>query len=53
MNIVEAKLGEAFIIAKIKSSTCKFDTSTDALIELKQAGVSNDIIKAMVQAGSK
>lgn len=53
IRMVEAQLPDSVIIAKAQGSTCQFDTSTDALIELKQAGVSNDIIKAMVHAGSK
>jgi hypothetical protein len=49
--MVQAKLGDAVIVAKIKSSPCKFDTSTDALIKLKQAGVSDAVLQAMAEAG--
>ena len=43
-------LGPDVIIAKIKSSTCDFDTSTAALEELRAAKVPNEVILAMVQA---
>jgi hypothetical protein len=48
-----AKVGidDATIIAKIGSSKCQFDTSTDALIQLKQSGVSPAVLKAVVAAG--
>ena len=39
MKMVQAKLADAIIVAKVRSSTCQFDTSTDALIKLKGAGV--------------
>ncbi len=50
VKMVEAKIGDAVIIGKIKASAAKFDTSTDALIQLKQAGVSDVVLEAMVQA---
>jgi len=43
-------LGPDVIIAKIKSSTCDFDTSPAALEQLRAAKVPNEIILAMVQA---
>jgi hypothetical protein len=48
-----AKVGidDATLIAKITSSKCQFDTSTDALIQLKEAGVSPAVLKAVVAAG--
>lgn len=51
IQMVQAKLGDAVIVAKIKSSPCKFDTSTDALIKLKEAGVSDAVLQAMAEAG--
>jgi len=41
-------LGETVIVEKIKASTCTFDTSTDALKKLKDAGVSDTVIAAMI-----
>jgi len=52
IKMVQAKLPDAVIVAKIKSSPCKFDTSTDALIKLKQAGISDAVMQAMAEAGA-
>jgi hypothetical protein len=52
VKMVQAKLGDSLIVTKIKSSPCKFDTSTDALIKLKQAGVSDAVMQAMAEAGA-
>lgn len=48
-KMVTAKLGDSVIVAKIKSTSCKFDTGTDALIKLKQAGVSDAVLAAMAE----
>jgi hypothetical protein len=44
----KAGLSDAVILAKIRSSQSKFDTSTQALVGLKSAGLSDAIIEAMV-----
>src|ERR1700722_1002896 len=46
------RLGAEVIIAKIQSSPCDFDTSPAALQKLKQAGVPDKVILAMVMAPS-
>ncbi len=46
------RLSPDVIIAKIQSSPCEFDTSPSALQKLKQAGVSDKVILAMVMAPS-
>jgi len=51
IKMAKAGLDDAIIIAKISSSKCQFDTSTDALIKLKQNGVSAAVLKAMVGPG--
>ena len=51
IKLAKVGIDDATIIAKIESSKCQFDTSTDALIQLKQSGVSAAILKAMVGAG--
>jgi len=51
IKMVKAGIDGATIIAKIGSSKCQFDTSTDALIKLKQSGVSAAVLKAVVAAG--
>ncbi len=51
-DIVEmsrAGLQPAVLIAKIKNSDCKFDTSPSALVELKEAGVADDVLMEMVR----
>jgi len=48
VKLVKAKLPDSVIIKKIANSNCAFDTEPDALIKLKQAGVSEAVIDAMV-----
>lgn len=52
IQLVGVGLGDQAVIAKINSSATQFDTSTDALIALKNAGVSSAVIAAMIQASS-
>jgi hypothetical protein len=49
IKMVQMKFGDSVIVAKIKSSACKFDTSMDALGKLKAAGVSDAVMQAMVE----
>ena len=51
--MVEVKLADSVIIAKIRSSSPMFDTSTDTLIKLKQAGVSDAVIHVMTEMNAK
>jgi len=53
MKMVRVKLADAVIIAKINSSACSFDTSVDDLAKLKQAGVSDAVLEAMVKGESQ
>ena len=48
IRLIDLKLGDNLVIQKIKTSQCDFDTSIDAIAKLKAAGVSNDIIGAMM-----
>ncbi len=50
IKLVQAKLPDSIVIAKIKSSSCNFDTTADGLIKLKQAGISDSVLQAMVEA---
>ena len=50
MRMMEAKLADELIVSKIKASTCNCDTSVDAILKLKNAGVSDAVIQAMVAA---
>lgn len=48
VDMVKAGLDESVILAKITATPARFDTRTDALIELKRAGVPDRILAAMV-----
>jgi hypothetical protein len=50
LKMVKAKLSGKVIIAKINKSQCDFNTDADTMIELKKAGVSDEIIQAMAEA---
>lgn len=52
ISLSKAGLAPSVIIGKIRSSKSNFDLSTDSLIKLKQAGVSDDIVTAMLEAKS-
>lgn len=46
--LVEAGLGEDVVIEKLRQNATPFDLSIDQLLELKEAGVSSEIIKTMM-----
>lgn len=50
LEMLKAGLTQKVVIAKIKSSTCDFDTSPGTLKELKAASVPDAVVLAMVQA---
>jgi hypothetical protein len=52
LKMSEVKLADAIIISKIHASACNFDTSTDALLKLKAAGISDSVLQAIVEAGT-
>jgi tetratricopeptide (TPR) repeat protein len=49
MEMARQKLPDTIIIKKIKSSDCEFDTSTEALVALTAAGVSEDVVVVMME----
>src|ERR1041385_4623457 len=49
IEMSRAGLAPAVLIAKIKNSQCKFDTSPSALVELKEAGVADDVLMEIVR----
>jgi hypothetical protein len=53
VTMVKAGLGEELIISKIKTSQNQFDVSTDAILKLKNEGVNEKIIQAMIEASTK
>ena len=50
LGMVKAGLSADIIVAKIKATTCSFDTNPTTLKELKDAGVPDGVILVMVQA---
>ncbi len=48
--MTEQKLPEAIILRKIQTSNCRFDTSGEALVALTKAGVSENVVMAMMDA---
>jgi hypothetical protein len=48
VEMVKAGLSERVIIAKIRNNPTKFDTQTDALIALKENGVPEKVIEAIM-----
>lgn len=52
ISLTKAGLASSIIVGKIRTSKTDFDMSTDALIKLKQAGVSDDVVGSMLEAKS-
>lgn len=52
ISLTKAGLAGSVIIGKIRTSKSNFDMSTDALIKLKQSGVPDDVVGAMLEAKS-
>ena len=48
ITLTQMELGDDVILTKIESLPCSYDVSTDAIIALKEAGVSNEVIAAMI-----
>ncbi len=52
IQLTKAKISENTIISKMKRSKTKFDVSTDGLVALKNAGVTDAVISAMMDAAN-
>jgi hypothetical protein len=52
ISLTKAGLASSIIVGKIRTSKSNFDMSTDALIKLKQAGVPDETVGAMLEAKS-
>ncbi len=52
VNMAKSGVGEQTIVLMIQKGTPKFDTSPEAVIELKKAGVSDGVLNAMLSASS-
>lgn len=53
INLLEAGMGDDVVIQAIASGESKFDTSSGALIKLKQKGASPAVLKAMLTPKAK
>lgn len=52
ITMTKAGLGNPIIVSKIESSTCKFDLSTNGLIDLKKQGVADEVVQSMMNKGN-
>jgi hypothetical protein len=52
ISLAGAGLNGSIIINKIRTSKTNFDLTTDGLIKLKKAGISDEIVNAMLEAKS-
>jgi len=50
LKLVKASVGKDVILQLIHTSTADYDVSANAIIELKEAGVDQGIILAMINA---
>nr|MDQ3012581.1 hypothetical protein [Acidobacteriota bacterium] len=48
IKLVKAKIGDEIVITKINQSKNKFDLSTDGIVQLKEAGVSDKVLQVMM-----
>ncbi len=48
IKLAQAKISDEIIIAKIRQSPTNFDLSTDGIVQLKTAGVSEAVLKVMM-----
>jgi hypothetical protein len=48
IRLAQAKVGDDIIITKIKQSKTQFDLSTDGIVQLKTAGVSDRVLAVMM-----
>ena len=53
LRMLEAGIGSEIIIAKIKASPTHFDTSPSTIQALKEKGMTDVVVLAMIQSGSK
>jgi hypothetical protein len=52
IGLKQAGLGDSVILNKIKVSKCDFDISTDGLQKLKEGGLSDEIINAIIASAA-
>lgn len=52
IKMVKAGFDDALIIEKVGNSKCQFETSADALTQLKQSGASGPVVRAVMEASA-
>jgi tetratricopeptide (TPR) repeat protein len=52
IELTKSKLSKGIIIQKIRTSKCRFDTSSKALVALKNAGVNEEVITQMMEVSN-
>lgn len=52
IRMVRAKINDDLIIAKIRQSKTRFDLSTDGIVQLKEAGVSDRLLSVMLNTAT-
>ena len=52
LKLAAGGLGDDLIIAKIRNSPTAFVLDTDAMLALKKAGISDQVLSAMISAGA-
>lgn len=50
VTLTKAGLGTSVIVSKVRTSKSDFDVSSDELVRLKQEGVDDEVISAMIEA---
>lgn len=53
IEMAKAGLGSKVILEKMKSSNCEFDSSAKSLVELKKAGVEDEVISEIIEKSKK
>jgi hypothetical protein len=53
IELTKAGLGQKVILEKINNSVCEFDASSKSLIELKKAGVEDEVISIIIEKAKK
>jgi hypothetical protein len=53
VRLAQAKVSDEIIIAKIKQSRTRFDLSTDGIVQLKTAGVSDRVLAVMMNPAAE
>ncbi len=53
IEMIKLKMSDLIVIRRITTSECKFDVSNEAIVGLSEAGVSDEVIVAMIEKASE